>query len=287
MIKRVSLKYGDSPKQSLGGSAGGSAGEVPEVAAGAPAEQPLVLIPVEAEDVLRRRRRRILAISLGGLALALAAAFLYKISVDPIHAQDSYDSGMRLMKIGRYSQAILSFDHAVALKRDFADAYWARARGYLSLEQPENAIHDFTKVIQLRPNDALPLVDRGRVYAGQKDYQSAIDDANHAIAIDSKLGTAYCLRGIAVRATGNVKAAFQDFDRAVTLEPNATNYYERGATYQLLGEHRLAIDDFTEMIKFRPDSAAGWFARAESERAVGELEQAKADHHQGRIIDGR
>jgi len=30
--------------------------------------------------------------------------------VDPIHAQESFESGVRLLKIARYSQAILAFD---------------------------------------------------------------------------------------------------------------------------------------------------------------------------------
>ncbi len=283
------MEYGKSPNDNLSVSTDEAAPELDPIAleTGEGAEQPLVLIPVEAEDVLRRRRRRITAIALGSVVLALIAAFLYKISVDPINAQQSYDAGLRLMKIGRYSQAILSFDRAVGLKRDFSDAYWARGRGYMSLQQADSAIRDFTKVIQLLPNDARPLVDRGEAYFSEKDFQGAIDDANRAIELDPKLGSAYALLGLAVRATGNVQAALADFDKAVKFDPNATNYYERGATFQMLGQHRAAIADFTEMIRYRPDAATGYFARAESERAVGEMELAKADHHQGRLIDGR
>ena len=289
----MSDEYDKSPSEPLSNSPPEASPDLsPDLAAiglktGEDADPHLVLIPVEAEDVLRRRRRRIAAISLGAIVLGLLAWLFYTASVDPIKARESFDAGERMIKVGRYPQAILSFDRAIALKRNFSDAYWERGRGYQSLQQYDNAIRDFTKVIQILPNDGRPLADRGLVYLAQKDYESAIQDADRAIELDPKLAAGYALRGAAVRATGNVQASLADFDRAVKLEPNATNYFERGATYQLLGQHRLAIADFTEMIRYRPDAATGWFARAESERALGEMDAAKADHHQGRLIDGR
>ena len=71
------------------------------------------------------------------------------------------------------------------------------------------------------------------------------------------------------------------------IEPSGDNYYQRGATEQMLGEHKLAIADFSESIEYTPDMAEGYFARAESERAMGDMEGAQRDHQHGRIIDGR
>jgi tetratricopeptide (TPR) repeat protein len=249
--------------------------------------QPLIFVPVEAADLARRRRRlhaTIAAILIASLGLA---AYLYKRSVDPIHARESYDAGVRLAKIARYPQAILAFDRAVQLKADYWEAYLMRGRALFADNQTEPASRDFTKVIELRPNDPQPLVERGLAYIEMHDYQTAISDADKAIEIDNKLATAYNLRGTAIRAMGNPQGALPDFDKAVKLAPVEINYFERASTYQLLGEHRKAIGDLTELIAFRPDFAPGYFARAKSERALGDIKKADEDHRVGRILDSK
>jgi tetratricopeptide (TPR) repeat protein len=253
----------------------------------AAADQPVIFIPVEAEDLARRHRRRLTTVWLITIILVGTAGFYYKRSVDPIHAQESYESGVRLLKIARYSQAILAFDRAISLKPDLADAYLMRAKALVADNQTERSFGDFSQTIEMRPNDPQPLIERGLAYIELKDYQAAIGDANAAIALDTNLAKAYNLRGTAVRAMGNLQGALADFDRAVNLTPDENNYFERGTTYQMLGDHDKAIADFTEMIAFHPDEAAGYFARAKSKRAIGDLQGAEQDHLTGRIIDGR
>jgi len=248
---------------------------------------PVVLVPLSAADAGRARRRILLICWAAGLIVLGVAGYLYKRSVDPIHAQESYDAGVRLLKITRNSQAILSFDRAIALRPDFVDAYMQRGRAFVGDSQTARAIRDFTKVIEFRPNDVAPLIARGNAYIELKDYQSAIVDANRALEIDPKTAPAYTLRGVAVRSTGNLQSALQDFSRAITLAPDEIDYYERGATYQMLNQHQLAIADFTQLIAIRPDAAAGYFARAESLRATGDLNGAQEDFAKGRLIDGR
>ena len=252
-----------------------------------PSDVPLVLVPVSAEDVERRSRRIRLAVGACALCVLAGAGLLYKRWVDPLHAQESYDSGVRLLQIARYDQAILSFDRSTALKPDMVEAYLMRARAYIGLSKPELAIRDFTRVLDLRPMDTQALVERGLTYLELKNFRDALSDANRAVEADANFAKAYNLRGLVVRAMGDPHKALQDFTRAVQLMPNEDNYYQRGATYQMLGDHRRAIVDFDQVIAYRPDGAPGYFARAESRRAIGDAEGAKADHQQGRNIDGR
>lgn len=251
------------------------------------AAPPLILVPVQAEDVARRKRRMIAACWTGVAILTVLAGLIYKRSVDPIHAQESYDAGVRLLKIARYNQAIMSFDRAIQLRPNFADAYLLRGKAYVADAQTDRSLRDFSKVIALRPEDPRPLLERGMAYLEMKDLQSAIADANRALEMDPKLAGAYNLRGMAVRAMGDPRKALEDFTRAVDLAPDGDNYFQRGATYQALGDHARAIADFNQVIEFKPDEAPGYFARAESRRATGDLQGAKADHLRGRILDGR
>jgi tetratricopeptide (TPR) repeat protein len=130
-------------------------------------------------------------------------------------------------------------------------------------------------------------VERGKAYLELNNFKAAISDASHAISVDSKDASAYNLRGAAVRKSGSPEKALEDFNIAVEMSPTADNYYERGATYQMLGEHRRAIADFDKVIAIIPALASPFFARAESFRAIGDMEEAERDHRQGRILDGR
>jgi tetratricopeptide (TPR) repeat protein len=249
-------------------------------------EQPVVLIPVTAEDVSRQQWRVRLSATVIILAILAAAGFIYKRSMDPLNAQESFDAGSRLFKIARYNQAILSFDRAIALKPDMTDAYLMRGKSNVGDARPEQALPDFTKVIELRPSDPAAWIERGAAYLELNNYRAAISDASHAIALNQSQAASYNLRGAALRKSGDPQKALEDFNRAVELAPTADNYYQRGATYQLLGEHRLAIKDFDQVIKIIPDLANAFFARAASRRAIGDIAAAQSDHRQGRILDG-
>ncbi len=250
-------------------------------------EQPLVLVPVSAEDFSRRRTRIGLTAAVVFLAILAGAGYLYKRYTDPMHARESFDAGTRLFKIARYNQATLSFDRAIALKPDMVDAYLMRGRAYVQQSDPEKALRDFSKVIELRPGDSAGWIARGDAYFDLNNFQAAIADATQAIAVNPKEPEAYALRGSAFRKSGDPKKAVEDFNRAIALDPSAKNFFERGTTYQLLGEHRLAVADFDHVIEMIPDLASAFFARAESRRLSGDLKGAQQDHLQGRILDGR
>jgi tetratricopeptide (TPR) repeat protein len=242
---------------------------------------------MSAEDFARRRRRIVWIFIGAGALIALLVAWSYKRSTDPIHAREAYDAGERLLKNLRYTQAILSFDEAISFKPDLADAYLLRGRAHVIQGDVDPAMADFTKAIQLRPADAQAYVERGSLYLAQKDYQSAVSDSASALARNPQLAQAYNIRGAALRSLGEPSKALAEFNRAIELAPNADNYFQRAATYQLLDQHRPAIADLDQVIHFYPDSSEAYFARSRSKRALGDKDGATRDYTQGRILDGR
>jgi tetratricopeptide (TPR) repeat protein len=249
--------------------------------------EPVVLIPVTAEDEARRKRRIWLVVTVAALLVAGAALYIYKRSTDPIKARESYETGVRLYTIGRYAQAVLSFDRATQLQPGFEEAYLMRGRTNFADDRLDAALIDFSKALELRPNDSEALVARGRCSLQLKDYSAAIADAGRAIAIDSRLDKAYNLRGIATREMGNPRGAIDDLNRAVELSPDSENFFERATTYQVLGEHGKALPDLDQMIAIEPDAAPSYFARARSREAIGDTTGAESDRKLGRALDGR
>ncbi len=219
--------------------------------------------------------------------LVLGGVWFYKRSVDPIHAQEAYDAGERLLRIARYEQAILSFNSAVSLKPDFAQAYALRGRANLALAKPGEAIPDFAEVIALRPRDPEGYLNRGMAYVGMEQYDKALADFDRAAELDPELDMAHNLRGVVLRRKGDLQGALTAFNRAVEIAPSMNNYFERAATLQLLDRHQEAINDLTQVIDFEPLNPQGYFARAKSYRALGDEVSGERDHRLGRILDGR
>jgi tetratricopeptide (TPR) repeat protein len=248
---------------------------------------PTLMVPVAAEDFARGKRRVVIVWIVGALLLVLAGIWMFRRSVAPLEAQQSFDAGERQFKATRYSEAILSFDHAVALKSDLVDAYLLRGRANLALTQPEPAIRDFTKVIQLRPGSAEAFVQRATARLAQENYPAVIADCGEALSRDPKLALAYNLRGVALRETGHPQEALLDLSKAVELAPDESDYFQRASTYQLMGQHKLAIADLNQVITLFPDSPMGYLARAKSREAIGDRIGARSDREVGRVLEGR
>ncbi len=259
--------------------------EDPQVDPGVSGPKPLVPIPAEAYNA---RRRRILFLWIAaGLTALLLAVWIYRRSVDPVNAQQSLEEGRRLFKSTRYAEAILSLDHALALKHDLMEAYLLRGRSNLALSRLDPAIEDFTRAIRLRPDNTEAYVERAEARLAKEDFPGVIADSTAALDRDSRIALAYNLRGIAVRQSGDPQKSVAEFSRAVELAPDEANYFQRAATYQMMGEHALAISDLDQVIAMKPDGPQAYYARARSRRALGDVGGADKDHRQALLLDGR
>jgi len=243
------------------------------------------LVPVSAEDFARRKRRVVFIWAGAALLVLLLGIWTYRRSVDPLEAQQSVEEGKRFLKANRYAEAVLSFSHALVLRSDLADAYLFRGRANAGLGRLDLAVEDFSKVIQLRPQDAEAYVERAAARLEQEDYPGAISDCGEALKHDAKIAVAYSMRGRALVHTGSPQRALEDLNRAVELAPDQSNYFQRAATYQALGQHKLALADLDEVIALKPDGPQAYFARAQSRRATGDVAGANQDHRQALLLD--
>jgi len=231
-------------------------------------------------EAFAARRRRIVSVWIGaGVLVALAAGWSYRHSVDPIEAQRAMDEGRRLLKATRYPEAILSFDHALALKSDVADAYLLRGRASLALSRLELAVEDFNAAIRLQPADPEAFVERAAAHLRQENYPAVIADCGEALVRDPRIQLAYNLRGIALRQSGNPEQALADLNRSIELAPDESNYFQRAATYQMLGQHKLALADLDQVIALNrtarkptlrgPSRGAPWGTQPGRIRTIG------------------
>lgn len=90
-------------------------------------------------------------------------------------------------------------------------------------------------------------------------------------------------RGLAREAQGKQQDALSDFNNAIWLnilmpEEKARALFDRGVTLDELDRTADAIADYTAALAIRPDYAAALNDRANAERRLGKLPEAKADY---------
>ena len=79
------------------------------------------------------------------------------------------------------------------------------------------AISDYTKAIELKPNNAAAYYNRGFSKYFLKDYSGAISDFNKAIELNPNYANAYNNRGISKYFINDLNGACEDARKAISL----------------------------------------------------------------------
>jgi tetratricopeptide (TPR) repeat protein len=99
---------------------------------------------------------------------------------------------------------------------------------------------------------------RGSAYMSKGDMDSAIADFSRAIELDPQNPSTYSARGFVYFNKGEHERAIKDFTKAIELLPNAgalrvsTNYQMRGLAYEKMHNADLAIADFRRALEINP-----------------------------------
>src|SRR6185312_4996999 len=97
--------------------------------------------------------------------------------------------------------------------------------------------------------------------------------------VDRKdLATAFKNRGNALDDKGQYDRAIQDYDHAIAINPkDADAFNNRGTTYRAKGQYDLAIQDYDQALRLTPNSAMALNNRCFAKALMGQLEEALAD----------
>jgi len=95
------------------------------------------------------------------------------------------------------------------------------------------------------PNNAMDYNNRGLMYFRLGDYDQANRDYDQAIALDTRLDSAYNNRANCAVAQGKLGEAIADYQIALDFNPgNLHAWINQGITYRDLGLYDLAIENF-------------------------------------------
>ncbi len=180
--------------------------------------------------------------------------FSNKIELEPLNATHYSVRAMVYqgwMKIdpSKFQDAIDDLTKAININPTNHSLYFNRAAIYCYSGMGNQAVEDFTAVIQIESN-ADAYYNRGVTYYQLKNYQAAIEDLDVAINFDSNSVSSYYSRGNAKYELNDKIGAVQDYDRAKFLSSTGAiisedehGFYARGIAHIRLENRVKAIED--------------------------------------------
>ncbi len=107
------------------------------------------------------------------------------------------------------------------------------------------AIQEYTRSINLDPNQPEPYLGRGYAYEKMRNYEKALEDFSSYIKLRPQDPQGYLIRGLLLDTLGKNILALTDYDTVIRLDPaNATAYSYRGSLFERQGNSQAAIADF-------------------------------------------
>jgi TonB family protein len=101
------------------------------------------------------------------------------------------------------------------------------------------ALADYSKSLELKPDNAVVLFSRGQTYFNLKSYDLSVADFNKVVELNPKDSMAFMNRGMTYEKLGDSKQAMADYQKAVDLD--AANESAKASLKRLQQEEQAKL----------------------------------------------
>ncbi|HBB94075.1 MAG TPA: hypothetical protein DC054_01675 [Blastocatellia bacterium] len=116
-------------------------------------------------------------------------------------------------------QAIENFSRAIEIKPDFVDVYFERGRAYAELKEYKPEAADLVTVLSHSPTNTEALYELGLAYIDLGEYGKAIEDLTRALALKPGESTYYSKRALARFKLADNEGALDDYRASLRGNP--------------------------------------------------------------------
>ena len=156
---------------------------------------------------------------------------------------------------------------------------------YIDQGRYQEAVLNLNQALALRPNYFMALLNRAVALSRQGKIGMALVDFSMAEKIDPQSALLYLNRGLAQFAVGYYASAAEDYSQMIELDPqNPRPYLERGRAFMKMEYYQNAMDDFQQAIALNPNYAMPYFYAAELLFNKGEVDEAVAYAERAKLL---
>ena len=189
-----------------------------------------------------------------------------------------FNKGNEKAELNDHYGAIADYTKAIELDPNDFSTYYNRGIQKGKLNDHYGAIADYTKAIKLNPNFFNSYRNRGNEKNDLNDYYGAIADYTKAIELNPNVSGNYLNRAEVKRDLEDYQGAIADYTKVIELDPNVSvNYSSRSEVKQELEDYYGAIADYTKAIELDPNDFSIYYNRG--------IQKGKLNDHYGAIAD--
>lgn len=160
----------------------------------------------------------------------------------------------RMVRNGRYAEALTSLNQALTLGADPYDCYLRQSQVYQSLGRPEDALSAAEKAVAARPNAVAPREAMVALYLQLRNFDGAIAVSREILRIAPRHMAARHAMGAAYMSIGDFDAAMRVANEMVRMEPDEPLHrLKRAMLLEHMGQTHMAMEDLQRALDLAED----------------------------------
>jgi tetratricopeptide (TPR) repeat protein len=176
---------------------------------------------------------------------------------------DWHEKGNRESEVGRFKEAVLCYDKALAINPRVAGTWRDKGAALSKAGELAEAIKSYDKSLDLNPSDPVTWFDKGTTLKRMGRVKDAVECFDRAIAIDRTDPDVWVNKGLAVQELGKKDAALECFNCALKLnQKHLEALLNMGALLGESGRLQEAMQCFESVLALNPIDEDGWFGKA-------------------------
>ena len=161
--------------------------------------------------------------------------------------------GSCLCETGDLSASIASFEKAILINPDYAEALYNLGVAYQKLDQPDMAIETYKKAIAIQHAYPTAHHNLGIIYFQKDQMNSAIKSFEWAIAYSPNYSEAIRNLGSALQKINQFDEAKKQFEKVISLDSEYAQAYEDlGILCEIINLPNEALSYFEKALKVNP-----------------------------------
>jgi len=188
--------------------------------------------------------------------------------------------------VENYDEALKDYNKAIELKPDWEYPYNGRGNVFYKCYRDDEALKDYNKAIELKPDWERPYNGRGNVFSQLDRYDEALKEYNKATELKPDWEYPYNNRGNVFYQLGRYDEAIKEYNRATELKPDLEYPYSgRGKVFSQLDRYDEALKEYNKATELKPDWEYPYNGRGDVFYQLDRYDEALKDYNKATEID--
>lgn len=195
-----------------------------------------------------------------------------------LDSQTLTDLALTYLEIGLLHDALGLLHQTKAMDSASYKPYFNLANVHYKVQNIDSALYYYNITQQKAGDLKWPYLYSGLIYTQKEEYQRAIDQYSHFIALDSANEEVYFRRAVLYSELRQWQEALSDWNKVLSLNAeNAEAWRNKGLSHFQNAQYDSAISAFNEALKILPEESYTYINRGYSHYLLDNPNQALED----------